>query len=42
MAEIWTDIWDWLGIEDNRARIAIIITVLGFTGGFLRWLLGRF
>ncbi len=42
MEERFTSIWDWLGDEEHRARLLVLIPVLGLIGGFLGWIFGLF
>ncbi len=41
--EDWpVQIWDWLGDEDHRERLLVILPVLALIGGLIRWLVGLF
>jgi hypothetical protein len=42
MEEFITLVWDWLGDEEHRARLLVLVPVLGLIGTFLAWFFGLF
>ncbi len=42
MEELFMLVWDWLGDEEHRARLLVLVPVLALISGFLRWVFGLF